>query len=114
MALGRAQISSLFRARRFPLHLPVWYRRANEREWHTGVTRSISITGATIQPDEPDMPTGPLVIAIPLPVYPGCLIGRGRIVRTVAVARSTQPTFAVAVDRYRIARRDTVLRPAKP
>jgi hypothetical protein len=112
MAGRRAQVSSFFRARRFPLNLPVWYRRANEREWHKGVTRSISITGATIQPDEPVMPTGPLIVAIPLPVYPGCLIGRARIVRAVP-APGTRPTFAIAVERYRIGRRDTILRSAR-
>lgn len=94
----------------FPLQLPVWYRRTDEREWYTGVTQSISISGAVIEPDEPMMPTGPIIVAIPLPVMPGCLIGRGRIVRTFSADASRHATFAVAVDRYRIGRRDVVLK----
>jgi hypothetical protein len=90
--------------------LPVWYRKPDEHQWHTGTTQSISISGAIIHADEPITPADPIVIAISLPVVPGCLVGRGRIVRTVANTSETSGnTFIVAVDRYRISRRDVVL-----
>jgi hypothetical protein len=88
----------------------VWYRAAHERSWRSGITHSISTSGAIIQPDDRLIPTGPIVVAIPLPVVPGCLVGRGRIVRSSSKPATSEPaTFAIAVDRYRIGRSDDVL-----
>ena len=99
------------RAHRFDLCVPVWYKTANETEWHAGVTENISASGALIRADGPVVPTAPVVVAIALPPMNGCLVGRGRIVRTVeAPADSSLATFAVAVKRYRIDRYESVLR----
>ena len=98
------------RAQRFALRLRVWYRAAGERSWRSGTTQSISASGAIIQPDDRVVPTGPIDVAIPLPAVPGCLVGRGRIVRSTRErAASARRTFAIAVDRYRIGRSDAVL-----
>jgi hypothetical protein len=99
-----------WRARRFDLNLPVWYRLASEHEWHKGSTQSISASGAIIRADEPSVPVDPIVIAISLPAVPGCLVGRGHIVRTLSSDPAAgETTFAVAVDHYRIGRRNEVL-----
>jgi hypothetical protein len=87
----------------------VRYRRANEQEWHTGTTQSISLSGAVILADEALVPAEPVEIAISLPAVPGCLVGRGHIVRSLSSTSSPQTTFAVSVERYRIGRLDDVL-----
>ena len=90
--------------------LPVWYKAANETEWHAGLTENVSSTGALIRADSPVVPTQPVVVAITLPSVEGCLIGRGRIVRAVETpAPMAFATFAVTVKRYRIDRYESVL-----
>jgi hypothetical protein len=93
------------------LCVPVWYKAANETEWHAGITENISATGALIRADGPVVPTQPVVVAIALPAVQGCLVGRGRIVRTVETPAPTAlSTFAIAVKRYRIDGYASVLR----
>ena len=88
----------------------MWYRALDETEWHTGLTRSVSTTGALIRADEPGPPSEHLIVAIELPSV-GCLVGHGRIARIIeAPAEAAPATFAVAVTRYRLDRRDDVLR----
>jgi hypothetical protein len=88
----------------------VWYRAADETEWHTGLTRSVSATGALIRADEAGTPSERLIVAIELPSDGGCLVGHGRIVRVLESSAGAAPaTFAVAMTRYRIDRRDAVL-----
>ena len=83
--------------------LPVWYRGVDETEWHTGLSRSVSTTGALIHADEPGVPSQKLIVAIELPSVPGCLVGRGRVIRLVGEDDETAPvTFAVQVARYRL------------
>jgi len=99
------------RAHRFDLCVPVWYKTANETEWHAGVTENISASGALIRADGPAVPTAPVVVAIALPPANGCLVGRGRIARTVETpADPTLATFAIAVKRFRIDRYESLLR----
>jgi hypothetical protein len=100
------------RSRRFGLCLPVWYRAASETAWHTGLTRSVSATGAVIRADEAGAPSERIIVAIELPSV-GCLVGHGRLVRILQASAGAAPaTFAVAVSRYRLDRRDAVLRRA--
>jgi hypothetical protein len=101
------------RPQRFCLCLPVWYRAASETEWHTGLTRSVSSTGALIRADESGVPAKRVIVAIALPSADGCLVGRGRVVRKIEAAAEGAPaSFAVAVSHYRLERRDSVLRRA--
>lgn len=83
--------------------LPVWYRGVDETEWHTGLSKTVSTTGALIHADEPGVPSNKLIVAIELPTVPGCLVGRGRVIRLVTADDQTAPlTFAVQVPRYRL------------
>jgi len=89
------------RAQRFDLHLPVWYRAMSETEWHVGVTETVSSTGALIRVEESVPATQPVHVVIALPSSAGCLIGKGRIVRTAETDR--QPaTFAIGVGHFHI------------
>ena len=81
----------------------MWYRAADETQWHTGVTETVSSTGALIRAEEPAAPTRPVHLVIALPSVAGCLIGSGRIVRTVEPEGQPAPgTFAIAVGHFHI------------
>jgi len=89
----------------------VWYRAPHETEWHTGLSKSVSETGAVIRADEPDTPPEDLIVAIGLPSDSACLVGRGRVLRFLNTDDKTAAiTFAVQVSGYRIDQCDTVLR----
>jgi len=95
----------------YTLCLPVWYRGTNEAEWHTGLSRRVSSTGALIDADEPGVPSERLIVAIELPSVSGCLVGCGRVIRLIESADATAPpTFAIRIDQYRLDRREDVLR----
>src|SRR3954454_13250204 len=91
--------------------LPVWYRSEHETGWHTGLTHSVSTTGALIRADEAGATPRELIVAIGLPSVSGCLVGSGRVVRMIGSSDDESPaTFAVQVSRYRLDQRDAVLR----
>lgn len=98
------------RAQRYPLKLPVQYRRVGETEWHAGITENISDSGAVIRTDEAVPPSTRVVIVIALPssaaLPGGRLTGEGTVVRRV---RSSARTFAVTVTGYTLARPENVL-----
>jgi hypothetical protein len=92
------------------LCLPAWYRAADSNGWQTGLSRSVSATGALIRADGPELPSGELIVAIELPWAAGCLVGSGRVVRLINAQDRTAPlTFAVQVSRYRLERCDSVV-----
>jgi hypothetical protein len=96
-------VRSRRRPRRFALHLPVKYRADGERRWHDGLTVNLSAGGAVIVGDAPASGADGIVVMIPLPAASGCLIGRGRIVRTASTpARPERCSFAIAVPHYRL------------
>jgi len=102
--------STVLRARRFRLCLPVWYRTADDTRWHSGITKRVSSTGALIRADGLALPSKPILVAIALPSTSGWLFGRGRIVRVVPAAAQEDPlVFAVSVSRYRIVDGECVL-----
>ena len=79
------------------------YRTDGEHRWHDGLTVNLSAGGAVIIGDAPASATGGIVVMIPLPDAGGCLIGRGRIVRTAPIpARRDRCSFAIAVPHYRL------------
>jgi hypothetical protein len=90
------------RAQRFELNLPVWYRTADETQWHSGVTEMVSASGAVVRAAARLLPARPVHIVIALPSVAGCLIGAGRIVRTVETNGQTVATFAIAVGHFHI------------
>lgn len=91
---------------RFDVHLEAWYRVAGDTNWRHGTTRNVSTSGALIEGEAPAFGDR-LVVVISLPSA-GCLIGRGRIVRT-AYSGPEPPTFAAAIERYAIQHRATSL-----
>src|SRR4029077_3626364 len=98
-----AQRRSKATRRSYSLCLPVWYRSASETEWHTGLTRSVSSTGALIRADEsaPEVPAKRVIVAIGLPSAEGCLVGSWRVVRKIEAPSDGVPaSFAVAVSHY--------------
>jgi hypothetical protein len=91
------------RARRFDLNLPVWYRGADEMQWHSGVTETVSASGTSIRAADPMRPAWPvdIVIVIALPSAAGCLIGRGRLVPPIDTD-GRPVTFAISVGHFHI------------
>jgi hypothetical protein len=64
-----------------------------------------------IRADEAGVPSEQLIVAIGLPSVVGCLVGSGRVVKMIGSTGDAAPaTFAVQVTRYRLHRRDAVLR----
>jgi len=90
------------RAQRFDLNLPVWYRSADETEWHAGVTEKVSATGALIRVEESLPSAQPVHLVIALPSAAGCLIGTGRLVRTDDADGHAAGTFAIGVGQFHI------------
>jgi hypothetical protein len=69
--------------------------------------------GRVVVPAHPirDHPSQKLIVLIELPSVPGCLVGRGRVIRLVSEDDQTAPlTFAVQVARYRLDSLHQVLR----
>jgi hypothetical protein len=111
--------SSWVRARRYAMHLPVWYRGVGTDEWHGGVTENIGVSGMLIRADGMVVPAASVTVIISLPSTAdecgACLVGRGRVARIATSPRqTTPPVFAVDVVRYRLHRRqsaaDTTIR----
>ena len=98
----RLRFSIGVRAQRFDLTLPVWYRTTDETQWRTGVTETVSATGALIRAEEPTPPAQPVRVVIALPSLAGCLIGSGRIVRTIEVDGESVATFAIDVGHFHL------------
>ena len=63
----RRAVRHRVRAQRYPLNLPVQYRRAGETDWHAGITENISDSGAVIRTDEAMPPSTRVAIVIALP-----------------------------------------------
>ena len=91
----------------------MWYRVQGERSWHTGTTESVSRSGVMIRTHERNEPKGLVRVVIELPHDDesggaGCLTGIGHVVQERSAVRSDAPSFAIAVKRYRVQRRDHV------
>jgi hypothetical protein len=90
------------RAQRFDLNLPVWYRRTGEARWQSGITETVSATGTLIRAADTAPSEWPVSVVIALPSAAGCLIGRGRLVRTSDTDGEPAATFAVSVGHFHI------------
>jgi PilZ domain-containing protein len=94
------------RAARFPLHLRVRYRRAEDRTWRRGVTENISHSGALVRVDESLQVDTVIEVRLVFPAAPARrksseVACRGRVVRTVPPdGDETRPGIAVAIDEY--------------
>jgi two-component system, cell cycle sensor histidine kinase and response regulator CckA len=98
--------SSLSRAPRFQLHLPLKYRRLDEENWHEGETRNISRSGMLFQAEDVLQPNVQLEINLVLPaelagLSPTEVVCRGEIVRTVhSVGKQIPPALAAKILQY--------------
>ena len=93
------------RATRFPLNLPLRYRRPGEPEWHEGLTENISRSGVLFRAHDALEPKTPVELTVLLPAGTfgaGAVVNCGGfIVRTVQpTARETLPGFAAAISDY--------------
>ncbi len=99
-AQGPRQLPSS-RAQRFQLHLPLKYRRIDEKNWHDGETRNISRSGLLFQAEDLLQPNVVLEINLVLPaeiagLSPTEVVCRGEVVRTVQSAGDEMPPALAA------------------
>lgn len=88
------------RAQRFPLDLPVRYRRAGEAAWLAGTTENISRSGVLFHADRPLDVNTPIEISIAMPAVapasaPAEVRCQGHIVR-IATPPSEEPQTLMA------------------
>ncbi|HXE89999.1 MAG TPA: ATP-binding protein [Terriglobales bacterium] len=93
------------RATRFPLSLPLRYRRPGEPEWHEGLTENISRSGVLFRAQDVLEPKTPVELTVLLPAGTfgaGAVVNcGGYIVRTVQpTAPEMLPGFAAAISDY--------------
>jgi PAS domain S-box-containing protein len=94
------------RAQRFQLHLPLKYRRLDEKNWHEGETRNISRSGLLFQAEDLLQPNVVLEINLVLPaeiagLSPTEVVCRGEVVRTVQPAgEEISPALAAKILQY--------------
>jgi two-component system, cell cycle sensor histidine kinase and response regulator CckA len=89
------------RAQRFQLHLPLKYRRIDEKNWHDGETRNISRSGLLFQSEDILQPNVVLEINLVLPaeiagLSPTEVVCRGEVVRTIKPAAEEMPPALAA------------------
>ncbi len=94
------------RAQRFQLHLPLKYRRLDEKNWHAGETRNISRSGLLFQAEDLLQPNVVLEINLVLPaeiagLSPTEVICKGEVVRTVeSNGEKMPPALAARILQY--------------
>ncbi|MGD0566789.1 MAG: ATP-binding protein [Candidatus Sulfotelmatobacter sp.] len=104
-AQGRGQLPSS-RAQRFQLHLPLKYRRLDEKNWHDGETRNISRSGLLFQAEDLLQPNVVLEINLVLPaeiagLSPTEVVCKGEVVRTVQPdSEKMPPALAAKILQY--------------
>jgi hypothetical protein len=98
------------RARRFALHLPVYFRQSQSTAWLEGTTENISYTGVLFRSTHPLVPETSLELRLQLAVGPKLnnaseIRCRGAVVRVEQRnAPETPVALAVSISDYRIVR----------
>jgi len=101
-------------SRCFQLRLPVWFRTSRDAEWRTGLSHCVSTTGAVIECDDLPSVFDAIVVIIAL-TETGCLVGRGRVVRTQrSVGADIPASFAIAIDHYALQHCEPILSRSRP
>jgi len=104
--IGRA----LERAQRFPIKVPVKYRKKQEKEWLEGRTENISKSGLLLQAPEPLNPDTLVQFCFSLPGNSegergATVICEGLTIRTILPAASDEsPSMAVKLLDYKLKR----------
>lgn len=99
--------SSVKRASRFDLDLPVRYRLGGEDAWSYGVTVNISSSGVLFRSARPIECALPIELQV---VLPGDrdggarVLSRGSVARTVSSGGSAHYVIAATIDAYELAR----------
>ena len=99
------------RARRFALHLPVYFRQPHSPTWLEGTTENISYTGLLFRSSHPLVPETALELRLQLAVgtkqnRAAEIRCKGAVVRVEPrIAPETPIALAVAIRDYRIVRR---------
>jgi hypothetical protein len=98
------------RAKRFTLHLPVYFRQPQSPTWLEGTTENISYTGVLFRSSSPFVPETPLELRLQLAVgtkqnHASEIRCKGAVVRVEQRnAPDTPVALAVAIRDYRIVR----------
>jgi hypothetical protein len=94
------------RAPRFPLHLPVRYRRMGDVEWRRGETENISRSGVLIRSHDPVEVDATVELLVALDARNAGsdraeVLCSGRVVRTVSPSHDYScPGSAIAIDEF--------------
>ena len=102
------------RARRFALHLPVYFRQPHSPTWLEGTTENISYTGVLFHSSHPLVPETALELRLPLAVgtkqnRAAEIRCKGAVVRVEQrIAPETPIALAVAIRDYRVVRQAMV------
>ena len=96
------------RARRFPLHLPVYFRQIDSPKWLEGVTENISYTGVLFLSSARLAPETPLELRLQVGMsaaseVPTEIRCKGTVVRSEQIISPETPIgLGVAIKDYRI------------
>jgi hypothetical protein len=101
------------------MQLAVRYRLDGEREWHYGMTESLSAVETVISAHARPKPGTAVTMILSLPATPeghGCLVGQGCIKEAgdSDVAGSCESRFAITMASCRVDRLDDALREHTP
>jgi hypothetical protein len=99
------------RAERFPIHIPVRYRVPHSPEWFEARTENVSHSGVSFRTEHIFKPTTTLEVRLVLPPtnWDGAhaeVVCKGEVVRVEQThGAGIPPTLAVAIRKYRLARK---------
>lgn len=109
--MGKRDEPQAERAPRFPIEIPLYFRRRGKGTWQPAMTDNMSRSGVLFRTSE-ELESGAAIdmhFVLPLKVagYPEAVVAcRGYVVRTVpAQPPDALPGFAATISRYRFVRR---------
>ena len=108
---NKTSLQNSQRARRFVLHLPVYFRQPHSSTWLEGTTENISYTGVLFRSPNPMLPETTLELRLQLASgaklnHASEIRCKGQVVRVEQRSEPETPiALAVAISDYRIVRR---------
>jgi hypothetical protein len=108
---NKTLLQSSERARRFALHLPIYFRQPLSGTWLEGTTENVSYTGVLFRSPYPIVPETPLELRLQLAIgaslnHASEIRCKGAVVRVEPRNAPESPiAVAVAISDYRIVRR---------
>jgi hypothetical protein len=108
---NKTSLENSERARRFALHLPIYFRQPQSAAWLEGTTENISYTGVLFRSPNPLVPETTLELRLQLAIgakqnHASEIRCKGAVVRVEQrSAPETPVALAVAISDYRIVRR---------